>query len=97
MILAEAVFAQNAWEHVQIFLTGSTALAFVAHMVQTVPTPESKWAQWVLGGVQWLVGQRIRANNTLAGEGTITKQVPRDTQNPPAKIDAPPAIPKEKP
>ncbi len=96
-MLADAVAGQNFWEHAQIFLTGSTALAFVAHMVQTIPTPESKWAQWLLGGVQWFVGQRIRAANTLQGEGTLTKQVPRDTENPPAKIDAPPAIPKENP
>lgn len=96
MMLADAVVGQNAWEHIQIFLTGSTVLAFVAHMVQTIPTPENKYAQWILGGVQWLVGQRIRANNTLAGEGTVTKQVPRDTVNPPAKIDAPPSIPKDK-
>lgn len=93
---ADPLLAQNAWGHFQIFVSGSTALAFVAHMVQTIPTPESKWAQWLLGGVQWFVGQRIRAANTLAGEGTVTKQVPRDTQNPPAKIDAPPIVPKDK-
>jgi hypothetical protein len=87
---ADAVFAQNAWEHVQIFLTGSTALAFVAHMVQTIPTPKSEWAQWLLGGIQWLVGQRIRATNTLQGDGTLTQPVDRTLQNPPAKIDAPP-------
>jgi hypothetical protein len=96
MILADAVVGQNGWEHFQIFLTGSTALAFVAHMVQTIPPSDNKWFNWLLGGVQWLVGQRIRAANTLAGEGTLTKSVDRDTVNPPAKIDAPPSIPKDK-
>lgn len=94
-MLADAVIGQNAWEHVQIFLTGATVLGIVGHMVQTFPTPQNKYAQWLLGSVQYIVGQRIRAMNTLQGEGTVTKQVPRDTQNPPAKIDAPPAIPKD--
>lgn len=96
MILADAVVGQNVWEHVQIFLTGSTALAFVAHIVQTFPPPQNKYGQWALGSIQWLVGQRLRAANTMQGEGTITKQVPLDTVNPPAKIDAPLSPPKDK-
>lgn len=96
-MLAEAVAGQNLWEHVQIFVTGATVLGIVAHMVQTFPTPQNKYAQWLLGSIQFIVGQRIRAINTVQGAGTLTKQVPRDTENPPAKIDAPPSIPKENP
>lgn len=90
MIIIDSVVGQNGWEHFQIFITGSTALAFAAHIVQTFPTPENKYAQWFLGCIQWIVGQRLRASNTFAGEGTVSKSVPRDTQNLPAKIDNPP-------
>ena len=96
MMHADAVAGQNFWEHLQIFASGSFALGFVAHVVQTFPTPENKYAQWVLGSVQYLVGQRVRAMNTIAGEGTVTKPVARDAQNPPAVIDAPPPVPKDK-
>jgi hypothetical protein len=96
ILASDPVLAQNAWEHFQIFLSGATVLGIVAHAVQSFPTPENKYAQWLLGVIQYIVGQRIRAMNTLQGEGTVTKQVPRDTVNPPAKIDAPPSIPKDK-
>lgn len=96
MILVDAVTGQNAWEHVQIFLSGATVLGIVAHAVQSFPTPENKYAQWFLGVIQYVVGQRVRAMNTLQGEGTLTKQVPRDTVNPEAKIDAPLTPPKDK-
>lgn len=95
--MVDAITGQNIWEHLKIFAGGSFALGFVAHIVQTFPPPENKYGQWALGSIQWVVGQRLRAANTIAGEGTLTKQVPRETQNPPAKIDAPPTIPKEKP
>ena len=97
MLATDPVLAQNAWEHLQIFISGATVLGIVAHMVQTFPTPENKYAQWLLGSIQYIVGQRIRAMNTLQGEGTVTKQVSRDTQNPPAKIDAPQMLPPKDP
>jgi hypothetical protein len=84
-MLVDAVAGQNFWEHLQIFASGSFFIGFVGHIVQTFPTPENKYAQWFLGSIQYLVGQRVRALNTIAGEGTLTKQVPRDTQNPPAR------------
>lgn len=97
MLITDPVLAQNAWEHVQIFFSGMTALGIVAHMVQTFPTPENKYAQWFLGSIQYVVGQRIRAMNTLQGEGTVTKQVSRDSQNPPLNIDAPAPTRKDTP
>ena len=96
MILADAVVGQNFWEHLQIFASGSFAIGLAAHIVQTFPTPENKYAQWFLGTVQYLVGQRVRALNTIAGEGTLTKSVSRETQNPTPKIDAPAPILKDK-
>lgn len=86
----DPVLAQNAWEHVQIFFSGSVFLGIVAHAVQTVPTPKSPFWQWVLGIAQFAVGQRYRAANTIAGEGTLTQPVNKDTTNPPPKIDNPP-------
>lgn len=96
MIIADAVTGSNVWEHVQIFVSGSFFLGLVGHIVQTFPPPQNKYGQWALGSIQWAVGQRLRASNTMQGEGTLTKQVPIDTSNPPAKIDAPLAIPKDK-
>ena len=80
------------WDDVAV---GMFLLSGVAHAVQTFPPPENKYATWALGVVQWIVGQRLRAANTIQGEGTLTKQVPRETQNPPAKIDAPVTITKD--
>jgi hypothetical protein len=40
---------------------------FAAHMVNTMPTPKSVWLQWMLGGVKWLVGQRVSAINAFNG------------------------------
>lgn len=96
MMVVDAVAGQNFWEHAQIYVTGMFSLSVVGHIVQTFPTPENKYWQWVLGSIQFIVGQRLRATNTIQGEGTLTKQVPRDIENPPAKIDAPPIIPKDK-
>lgn len=87
--------ATHLWDNWDDVLTGATIFAGIAHLVQTFPTPNNKYAQWVLGGVQWFVGQRLRGSNTMQGEGTLTKQVPRDTVNPPAKVDAPIQSPKE--
>ena len=89
MMLTDAVFAQNAWEHVQLFFGGAGAISIIGHAVQSFPTPENKYGQWILGSIQYAVGQRYRANNTVQGEGTLTKQVDRETQNPRPKIDAP--------
>lgn len=95
MITVDAVVGTNFWEHLQIFASGSFAIGFAAHIVQTFPTPENKYAQWLLGSIQYIVGQRVRAMNTIAGEGTLTKSVSRDTQNPTPRIDAPAPVIKD--
>ena len=59
--------AGHLWEHWQDVLTGATGFAFVAHMVNTAPTPKNAWLQWALGGIKWLVGQRVSAMNAFNG------------------------------
>jgi hypothetical protein len=94
-MIVDAVAGQNAWEHIQILFSGATLMGIVAHVVQTFPTPENKYAQWLLGSIQYIVGQRVRAVNTFEGSGTLSKAVNRDITNPPAKIDNPQIISKD--
>jgi hypothetical protein len=56
--------------HLMIFLSGSTALGVVAHAVSTFPTPRNPYGAWFLGVVQFTVGQRTAARNTLEGKDT---------------------------
>ena len=60
-------FASN-WDDV---LFGATAVGIVAHAVSSFPTPANKYGVWFLGVVQYAVGQRMRASNTLAGRDSI--------------------------
>lgn len=62
----------HGWTVLVSMLSGSTATAFLAHLVQTFPTPDNKYGQWLLGGLQFLVGQRERAANTVSGNATVT-------------------------
>lgn len=39
----------------------------LAHAVNTCPTPESKWLQWVLGTIKFGVGQRNSGMNAING------------------------------
>jgi hypothetical protein len=57
------------------FLSGATAMGGVAHAVNTFPTPDNKYGAWFLGVVQWVVGQRVVANNTLQGLQTVARGV----------------------
>ncbi len=61
-------------------LTGGVAFGIIAHAVQTFPTPENKYGAWLLGAIQYAVGQRERALNTLAGSDTATAPVQRGHQ-----------------
>ena len=61
--------------HVLVFLSGSTALGIVGHAVNTFPTPSSKYAAWLLGVIQFTVGQRVAAKNTLQGLDTLATGV----------------------
>ncbi len=49
-------------------LTGATAVGIIAHAVNSFPTPTNKYGSWLLGVIQFAVGQRYIAANTMQGE-----------------------------
>ena len=59
------------WAHALIFISGGTAgvslFALLAHAVNTFPTPKNVYGQWLLGTIQFWVGQRQAAANSKAG------------------------------
>lgn len=63
-MIAESL-TNNLQEHIEIFLAGSTALGIVSHAVNTFPTPQSAFGKWLLGLVQFVVGQRVQASQTM--------------------------------
>jgi len=75
-----------SWEHVQIFLSGSTVLAIVAHAVNTYPTPKSPLGQWFLGCIQFAVGQRLQGKQTIGGQDNVTL-LAKQAIDPPAKLE----------
>ena len=65
------------WQHVLIFLSGTTFIGIIAHAVNTFPMPKSEIGRWFLGVIQYTVGQRIQAYGTMNGEGA--RQAIKDT------------------
>ena len=61
--------------HLALFFGGAAGLSLVAHAVNTFPTPTNKYGAWALGVVQYAVGQRVVAKNTLQGLQTEAKGV----------------------
>lgn len=57
--------------HLIYFLSGSTFIGIVAHAVNTFPMPKGATGRWLLGVVQYAVGQRLQANNTLNGHESV--------------------------
>lgn len=66
----------NWGEHLSIFLSGATTLGIVAHAVNTFPTPKRPYGAWLLGVVQFAVGQRVSAKNTLNGLQSVVTAIP---------------------
>lgn len=66
-------------QHILVFLSGATALGIIGHAVNTFPTPANKYGAWFIGILQYAVGQRQQALNTLNGQSTITASVSRAT------------------
>lgn len=56
----------NLGEHLSIFFAGASALALIGHAVNTFPTPENPYGKWLLGTVQFAVGQRLQSQATKA-------------------------------
>ena len=63
--------AQHLGNHWGDILTGATFIGIVAHAVNTFPVPANIYAAWFLGVVQYVVGQRARAANTMAGAQSV--------------------------
>jgi len=62
----------NHWGDVLTGLGGGAFLwGALGHAVSTFPTPTNVYGQWVLGTAQWLVGQRVQAQQTISGQANI--------------------------
>jgi hypothetical protein len=53
---------------IEFFLSGSSFIGIVAHAVSTFPVPDNPYAKWLLGTVQWIVGQREQAQVTVQSD-----------------------------
>jgi len=60
------------------FLSGSTVVGIIAHAVNTFPTPKSRMGQWLLGVIQYAVGQRISGMNTFQGLQSVVTSKPEN-------------------
>lgn len=58
-------------QHAIGILSGAAGFGIVAHAVNTFPTPINKYGAWLLGVVQFAVGQRVAAQNTFQGLQTM--------------------------
>lgn len=45
--------------------TGATIVGLLGHAVNTFPVPNNIYGKWFLGTIQWFVGQRENASNTV--------------------------------
>ena len=66
-----------SWEHLGFIFGGATAMGIIAHAVNTFPTPKNPYGAWFLGVVQFAVGQRVAAKNTLQGMDTVATAMPK--------------------
>jgi hypothetical protein len=67
-------FFAHFWEHATI---GATAIGIIAHAVNTFSTPINKHGSWLLGLIQYIVGQRVAAGNTFKGQDTQAIAIPK--------------------
>lgn len=58
----------------------------LGHAVSTFPTPQNVYAQWFLGTIQWLVGQRIQAQQTITGQANINAMAAAVIPSPPPGV-----------
>lgn len=62
----ESVF-DHLGEHLTLFFAGATGIGILSHAVNTFPVPENKYGKWLLGTLQYVVGQRAQAQATMNG------------------------------
>jgi len=67
--------SSNWGEHLTLLVMGGAGLSALAHAVNTFPTPSNKYGSWFLGVIQYIVGQRVSAANTLQGLQTVASGV----------------------
>lgn len=66
------------WSHaIAVAAASSVFWSFVAHAVNTFPVPNNIYGRWLLGLVQWWIGQRDRALNTFSNQDTVTVPKPK--------------------
>lgn len=65
----------NWLDHLQDVTIGAAAVSIAAHAVNTFPTPVNKYGAWLLGVIQYAVGQRVVAKNTFQGMDTAAQGV----------------------
>jgi len=84
------VLMPDTWiTHIGLVAGGATALGIVAHAVNTFPTPNNPYGAWLLGVIQFAVGQRIASRNTFNGMQTGTFAVdtrPESVDGSPTKV-----------
>jgi hypothetical protein len=59
-------FWQYIGAHALPFLTGSTVFGIISHAVNTFPQPTNPYGKWLLGTIQWIVGQREQGLKTMS-------------------------------
>lgn len=68
----------NFYKHWDDMLFGVFTTSIISHAVQKFPTSNNAYVNWLLGIVQFAVGQRERALNTLNGNATQTVTIKKD-------------------
>lgn len=65
----------DAAVHANLVLGTLAGQAAIAHIVNTFPTPKNPYGAWLLGSIQFLVGQRVAAANTVKGLDSVVTSV----------------------
>ena len=69
-----------------LIFTGMGGFSALGHIVSTFPTPKNPYGQWLLGSVQYIVGQRVQAQQTVSGQANVNAMV-KEAISPPAKVE----------
>ena len=74
------------WSDAMLVFTGVGGISAIGHIVNTFPTPKNVYGQWLLGSLQYIVGQRVQAQQTASGQANVMSMA-KDAISPPAKIE----------
>lgn len=58
-------FREHLISHVIYFFSGVSGMGLLSHAVNTFPAPKSAIGRWALGVIQYAVGQRQKALETI--------------------------------